>query len=292
MVGYFRLGAERPVSAARMTDLRIYSMAAVKYYDRTGRLAEDLVEDFKETAESTIVPTPVCVSEVGSTAQLADAITANHALTYVRAGSHSTIFSSALRWATQYDSMPTFVSDGPTVEAFPVTVRNFVLGCERFVVGQSLMQANISVSARPGGANLSTVSIFNGRELFRHFHVDGPHFFRTLLLNSDLHKTLVMVVTDKHGNVALANSARSWKAGSNAVIFCGDHTNDCGHGDLLAHGPMYSEIAMYPQLSTDEAGATWDVSFDFSLVHLRLHAIVCIHCIVCLTAHAYIVSCV
>jgi hypothetical protein len=60
-LGYFRLGETAPVSAWKLYDLRICSMAAVKYYDRSGRLVDDLYEDFKETAESTILPTPVVV---------------------------------------------------------------------------------------------------------------------------------------------------------------------------------------------------------------------------------------
>ena len=43
-----------------------------------------------------------------------------------------------------------------------------------------------------------------------------------------------------------------------AVIFCGDHSNDCGYGNLLAHGAMPSEISMLPQLSLDEGGTSWD----------------------------------
>jgi hypothetical protein len=233
-------------------------MAAVKYYDRTGALVDDLTEDFKLTAESTIVPTPVCVSELGSPAALIAAIKNNQALTYVRASSVPSIFTDALRWATQYDSLPTSVSTGPIISAWPYTTRYYTLGCARFVVGQSLQQANISVSARPGGPDLKTVEIWNGQHLFRRFAVNAPHLFRTLLLDADLHKTLVLVVTDVVGNTAVANTQRSWKAGSNAVIFCSDHTNDCGAGNLLAHGPMYSEINMLPQLSTDLAGLTWD----------------------------------
>ena len=226
-IGYFWLGPSAPKTALRMYDLRTYSMAATKYYGRDGKLVEDLVDDFRLTAESTIVPTPVCVSEVGSPAALSAAVKANQALTFVRASSASTVFKEGLRWATQYDSLPTFVSSGPMIDSFPGTARHYALGAARFVVGLSLQQVNISVSARPGGPNLTDVAIYNGRELFRRFRVNAPHLFRTLLLDANLHKTLVLVATDAAGNVALANAARSWKAGSNAVIFCGDHLNDC-----------------------------------------------------------------
>ena len=255
-VGYYWLGPTRKNAQLKMTDLRIYSIAAARYYGRDGKLVEDLTEDFKETAESTIVPTPVCVSEVGSPAALTAAVAARQSLTHIRAASVATIYNEGLRWTTQYDSLPTFVSSGPIIDSWPTMARHYVLGEARFVVGLSLMEANISVSAAPGGPDLKEVSIFNGRELFRRFEVNGPHLFRTLLLDADLHKTLVLVATDVDGNVAVANAARSWKAGSNAVIFCGDHTNDCGPGNLLAHGPMYCEVAMVPSLA--EPGATWD----------------------------------
>ena len=183
-------------------------MAAVMYYDRAGKLVDDLAEDFKETAESTILPTPVCVSEVGSPTLLTAAIRANQALTHVRSVSVTNIFSEALRWTNQYDSLSPFVSNGPLIESFPHTTRPYVLGCERFVVGQSLQLAKISVSARAGGPNIKEVALYNGRELFRRFEVNGPHLFRTLLLNGYLHKTLVIVATDAEGNVAVGNGTQ------------------------------------------------------------------------------------
>ena len=96
-IGYFWLGPSAPKTALRMYDLRTYSMAATKYYGRDGKLVEDLVDDFRLTAESTIVPTPVCVSEVGSPAALSAAVKANQALTFVRASSVSTVFKEGLR---------------------------------------------------------------------------------------------------------------------------------------------------------------------------------------------------
>jgi hypothetical protein len=251
-VGYFRLGKTAPVSAWKMYDLRMYSMAAVKYYDRSGTLVDNLVEDFLETAESTISPTPVCVSEVASPALLTAAIKANQALTHVRSTSVATIFTDALRWFDNFIQLPSFVSNGPTIESWPFvsrgdstrddSTRGFVLGCERFVVGQSLQLANISVSARTGGPDIKEVAIFNGRELFRRFEVNGPHLFRTLVLDANLHKTLVIVVTDTEGGTALGNSLSSYKPGSNAVVFCGDHTNDCGVSGHL-HLPLPSSHA-------------------------------------------------
>lgn len=46
---YFNLGATAPEGSLRLMDWRVYTMAAVIYYDRTGELVEDLTEDFKRT---------------------------------------------------------------------------------------------------------------------------------------------------------------------------------------------------------------------------------------------------
>jgi hypothetical protein len=177
--------------------------------------------------ESTIGPTPVVVDLVGSPAELARAVQQNHAATFVRATALEWVFCNGLRWSNQYDSLPTFVSNGPLINAWEQTWRTYVLGAERFVTGRSLLRANISISARPGGPPLAEVRIFNGRELYRRFIVkpQQQHFYRTLLLDGFVHRNLILQVRDAAGNTAVANSIRSWKPGSDAVIFCGDHTN-------------------------------------------------------------------
>ena len=40
------------------------------------------------------------------------------------------------------------------------------------------------------------------------------------------------------------------------MIFCSDHTNDCGFGNLLAHGPQAGYVAAIPPIS--DPGSTWD----------------------------------
>ena len=177
--------------------------------------------------ESTIGPTPVVVDLVGSPAELARAVQQNHAATFVRSESLDRVFCSGLRWSNQYDSLATFVSNGPIINAWEQTWRTYVLGAERFVTGRSMLRANISISARPGGPLLAEVSIFNGRELYRRFKIkpQQKNFYRTLLLDGFVHKNLVLQVRDAAGNMALANPIRSWKPASEAVIFCGDHTN-------------------------------------------------------------------
>ena len=122
----------------------------------------------------------------------------------------------------QYDSLKTFVSDGPVIGAWEQTWRNYVLGAERFVTGLSLMPCPISIRARPGGPPLAEVAIYNGRELWRRFVPEphASHFYRTLLLDGFVHRNLVLQVRDAAGNIAVANVARNWKPGTNQVIFC------------------------------------------------------------------------
>ena len=100
-VGYYHLGPSRPAGAMKMTDLRVFSGAAVFYYDSKGQLVEDLREDFKEYCESTISPVPITMSEVLSPAALSTAAK-TQVLTYARATSLSTMFTQSLRWNNQF----------------------------------------------------------------------------------------------------------------------------------------------------------------------------------------------
>ena len=240
-----------------MTDMRVYSMAAVKYF-RDGDLVEDLTEDFKRTAESTIAPTPVVVDLVASPAALVAAIRNNHTSPFVRAQSVSQIWQS-IRWANTYESLSTFVSDGPAIHAFEQTWRAYTLAGSRFVTGNSLMQLPISVSS-PEGVPLSEVAIFNGRELVRHFALRNQtqNLYRTLLLDGYVHRNLILVVVDALGRRAMSNVARNWKPGvADNIAFCTDHINDCGR-NLLSHGPASGHVAMVPSLNINEQGVTWD----------------------------------
>ena len=258
-VGYFGIGATAP-AGMKMYDLRVFAIAAVKYYDRTGALVEDLTDDFKLTQESTIGPIPVAVDLVGSPAELAASVQKNHAATLVRAPSLDKVFCTGLRWQNFRD-FPTSVSTGPVVKAWTLTSRTYVLGSERFVTGLSLFPLPISVSARPSGAPLASVVITNGRELFRRFLLPNNtrEFNRTLLLDGFVHRNLVLEVFDTAGNTVLANAARGWKAGSlnGGIEFCSDHKNDCGW-NTLGHGPEIGTVSRLPQVS--DPGFTWDGS--------------------------------
>jgi hypothetical protein len=259
-VGYFGLGRSNP-NGLKMYDLRVFSMAAVKYYDCTGQLVEELTDDFKETQESTVGPIPVVIDRVGSPAELSASVTQNHAATFVKAKSKREIFCSGLRWQDFFD-LPTFVSNGPVIHVWSQTARNYVLGAEKFVTGRALMSVPIWIAPRPGGPPLAEIKISNGRELYRRFVLNISQseerpFMRTLLLDGFVHRNLVLEVTDAAGNTALSNAARSWKPGAidSSIEFCGDHVNDCGM-NLLGHGPHVGAVSNLPTVANP--GTSWD----------------------------------
>lgn len=244
--------------------------------NRTGELVENLREDFLKMIESTIPGTPMAVSDVYDVAALERAAT-SQILTHVRAASSSVtdLFVGTLRWNSQYDAMPVFVSDGPVIESWPDTHRPYTLGTERFVAASALLQAAISVKpASPDGAPIVDVVITNGRREFRRFRApfsrggngeDGAnsladgHLFRTLLLDGFVHKNLALTATDEKGGQAFGFPLRCWHSGQRSITFCGDHVNDCASsGDVLAHGAFAERIAWVPFLSADIAGMTWD----------------------------------
>ena len=86
-------------------------MASVKSYSRSGALIEDLSEDFKQTQESTIGPTPVVVDPVGSPEELAQSVREkeNRAATFVRSSSLDRIYCDGLRWAGKIVILSRFV---------------------------------------------------------------------------------------------------------------------------------------------------------------------------------------
>eukprot|EP01051_Picozoa_sp_SAG22_P001501 SAG22_NODE_60_length_23423_cov_8.445250_5_plen_1524_part_00 len=265
-VGYYSLGEGRTPGSLSMPDLRCYSMAATVYYDSNGTLVEDLEADLKTTVESTITPVPVAVSEVLSPKALVDAAS-NQMLTHVTlvsaplaSSNTSSVFMDGLRWNSQYDSLPTFVShtDGPLIDMWPTTNRVYTLGAERFVTGSALLPANISLKAQHG-ATISNVTITNGRRLFRRFtQCNVSQFYRTLLLDGYVHKNLILVVVDSAGRRSYGSPLRSWKPGPRSVVFCGDHVNDCTDAVELSHGPISPPAVWTPNLPVDLAGYTWD----------------------------------
>eukprot|EP01052_Picozoa_sp_SAG31_P008021 SAG31_NODE_395_length_16265_cov_4.941420_3_plen_913_part_00 len=265
-VGYYHLGASRSPGSMSMPDLRVYSMAAVAYYDSVGTLVEELHDDFAFTIEATIAPVPVVFSDIRSVAALRVAAK-TQLLTHVKgAGGPSTVFIDGLRWNSQYDAPPTFVShmDGPIIDVWPQTHRVYTLGAERFSTGSALLQAGISVRTNATGASIAEVNITNGQQLFRRFvpqpsSINNASLHRTLLLDGFVHKNLLLTVTDSAGRKAYGSPVRTWKPGVRSIVFCGDHVNDCeSDGMQLGHGPVQMLSTWVPILGDELGGFTWD----------------------------------
>jgi hypothetical protein len=253
-IGYYNFNAAP--KGQRISDLRCYGAAAIRYY-KDGKLVEDMTDDYLLTAQGTIPPAPLSFNEVRSPDELVREVNSGNALTHVQARSVRNIFADGLWWPNQYQSYNTFPSDGPILHEWPHTVRIMTLGSEEFVTLPNAMASRIEVSAERG---LKEISIYNGRELFRRFLLNGEKkFSETLLLNATLHKNLVLIATDTQGGKAVSFARRCWKEGGRVVVFCSDHVNDCKSGGmLLGHGPNIMLAHWVEPLPQDVAGATWD----------------------------------
>ncbi len=245
----------------RISDLRVYAMAAIRYY-RDGRLVEDNTADYLTCAACTIPPAPVSFNEVRSPAELAREVERGHALTYVQAPwyvpkpSVRKIFYYGLWWADQYTSYNTFPSDGPIIHAWPETYRVWTLGAEEFVTRPNIMVSRLEVSAAAG---LKEIALYNGPELFRRFLPNGAKTFsQTLLLNASNQRDLVLIATDGKGGQAISFARRCWKDGTLAPTFCSDHVNSYSEYIVFAHGPNPMVVTRAEPLPQDIAGVTWD----------------------------------
>ena len=255
-VGYYNF-KDSP-QGMRMPDLRLYAMAAVRYY-KNGELVEDLTDDYLYTAECTIPPAPAAVNEVTSPQQLLAEVNSGHALMYAQAenldrNSPQGVFHAALRWTHQYDGLNVGHTDGPQVLAWPNCFRVWTYGAEEFVVSKNVMFCPLAVTSDKG---LKSVSLYNGRQLFRRFLCNGAKEFRqTLVLDGTIQRNIVLIAEDVAGGKAITFAHRNWKDGALAPSFCSDHVND---GPMkLAHGPYWYPFIMTPALSPNIAGDTWD----------------------------------
>ncbi|MDB4990629.1 MAG: hypothetical protein JWN04_5807 [Myxococcaceae bacterium] len=263
--GYFDFAST--ASGIKLHDARAYSMAAIRYY-RNGSLVEDLLDDYLLTAAGTIPPTPVSINEVASPADLLREASSKRGLTYVVATSLSNddpngLFQRGLRWSGQFDAMPTFVSSGPRILAWPGVLRANTYGAEGFCPERSLDMAQVALESEQG---LREYAIYDGTALFRRVALHGAKSHRsTLVLDGSLQRNLVMVVTDRAGGTAVSFARRSWSDGTSAPVFCSDHVNDCRLAPLLAHGPWWLRMSDPPLLPDYEAGVAWDGAPQASL---------------------------
>jgi hypothetical protein len=250
-VGYYDFSGSP--KGMRLHDLRLYGMAAVRYY-RDGRLVEDNTADYLTTAQATIPPAPVSFSEVTSPDELLREVRDGHALTFAQAASLDRLFATSLRWTHQYEAPNTFASDGPQILAWPNCHRVSTLGGEEYVTGVAVMPSALAVVSSCG---LKELRIYNGQNLFRRFLPQGAKEFRqVLVLDGSVQKNLVLVAEDVEGHKAVSFARRCWFDGGPAAVFCSDHVND---GTMaLAHGPYSYPLIRNPSLPADIAGDTWD----------------------------------
>ncbi|MBU4274052.1 MAG: hypothetical protein KKA28_19645, partial [Planctomycetes bacterium] len=235
-----------------MHDLRVYSVAALRTYEK-GKLIDDALDDYLTTVQSTAVPTPVTMIIVRSPDELISALDAKLPLTYAQARSLPLVFKDALRWNCSYEGLNVFPSDGPIIHAWPKCMRTMTFGAEPFVTGRSLNIAPLHVTAEAG---LKEIKIYDGRDLFRRFLFKGEKEFNTnLLLSGVVQRGLVLIAEDMNGGQAVSFAQRSYKEGAMCPIFCADHCNDCAWM-LLAHGPFKHKLFRVP--GVPDAGSTWD----------------------------------
>jgi len=240
----------------RMPFQRNCALAAIRYY-RDGKLVEDMTEDYLTTLQSTMPPTPVSVNEVHSPAELIEEVKSGHALTYAQARSLKSLMQDALRWSTTYDGMNVFLSDGPIIHEWPTCYRPMTFGEEEFVTVPAIMESPLHVTSTVG---LKEIVIYNGREVFRRFVLNGQKDFnQKLVLDGTVMKNLVAIATDVKGGKAVSFARRSYKYGIDSIAYCADHFNDYGGAMLKSfHGPGPLPVAAAPELPVDVAGATWD----------------------------------
>jgi len=247
-IGFYNFDAPHGM---QLPDVKNCSAAAIRFY-RDGKLVQDLTDEYLTTVQGTCPPSPVAVNIVRSPADLVREARSGNALTFAQGRSLATLVKDALRWSSQYDALNVFSSDGPIIRTWPQHGRAMVYGAEPFVVDRELMVSELHVTSAVG---LREIRILNGRRLVRRFLPGGAKTYRQVLhLPAAVQQNLVLVAEDVKGGKAVSFPRLSWKEGSRAAIFCGDHVNDCGYG-YLARGVGTFQTHRFPLFF---GGGTWD----------------------------------
>ena len=134
--------------------------------DASGKLVEDVTDQYLLTNRGTMPGTPVAINLVDSPAALVDAVNSGQALTYAGASSLETLWTQALRWNNQLDGMNVFPTTGPLIKHWPACYRTCSFGSEDFVTEISLMPADLQVTSVAG---LQEVAVYDGTNIFRRF---------------------------------------------------------------------------------------------------------------------------
>jgi len=249
-VGYYNFGESG--KGLKLKDLRCYSMAAIRYY-RTGKLVEDVTEQFLLTAECTIPPMPVVVNEVRSPAEMKKAVASRQSLTYAGATGLDKLFETSLRWANTYDSHQIYTSNGPRIKAWPWTTRIMTFGEEEFSDLGTAITSTLWVTSDVG---LKSITVYNGRKLYRRFLPGGKREFKAdLMLDATVQKNMFAVAEDVRGRKAVSAPRRSWKE-QIGISYCSDHVNS---GTMLSnHGPSHYSLVRLPDIPVCIRGGGWD----------------------------------
>ncbi len=249
-LGYFKFSQSG--NGMKMYDVRPFSAAAILTYEK-GKLIDDALEDYLTTNDCQAVASPISMNLVRSPSELKQAVAANQALTYAQARSLKTVYRDALRWNNSYDGLNVFPSNGPIIHRWPHCKRTIVFGSERFVTGRSLTPSPIHVTSEAG---LKEIRIYDGKELFRRFVLNGEREFnKVLFLSGAVQRTMALIAEDLKGGRAVSFANRSYKEGTYISVFCSDHVNDCGNM-IMAHGPHWPYL--FPWIPVANAGRTWD----------------------------------
>lgn len=248
MIGFYNFDTP---TGMQLPDIKNCSAAAIRYY-RDGNLVEDLTEEFLTSVQGTLPPCPVAISDVLSPDGLIREARSGNALTFAQGKSLETVVQESLHWNSQTHSLNVFSSDGPIIRSWPFWHGAHVYGSEPFVVDRELMVSDLYVTSDVG---LKELRIMNGHQLVRRFLPNGAREYRQILhLSGVVQKSLVLIAEDVNGGKAISFPRICWKFGSRAVVYCGDHVNDCGYG-YLARGTGMFNAHRYPRFS---AGFTWD----------------------------------
>ena len=248
MIGFYNF--DEP-TAMQLPDIKDAAAAAIRFY-RDGELVEDLTEEYLTTVLGTCPPSPLAINEVRSPDALIREIRSGNALTYAQGKSLPTLVRDTLHWNGQSDALNMFSSDGPIIHSWPKWHGANVYGSEPFVADRELMVSDLVVTSDVG---LREIRIMDGHELVRRYLPGGAKEYRQILhLPGIVQTVLVLIAEDVDGGKAVSFPRFCWKYGSRAVVYCGDHVNDCGFG-YLARGTGMFNAHRYPLFS---AGFTWD----------------------------------
>ena len=256
IVGYFDFTRGKAGGGFQMWHSRACGATGVMFYEH-GKLVEDLTADYLATNAATMTFAPLSVDLVSSPAEMEAEVKRGDALVYAAVPKPADVLTGALRWNHQFEVVPVSVSTGPVIRRWPVVKRAWVFGAEDFVNEYDLLAADLEVTSdRP----LREVSIYDGPNLVWRIDPVGAKSVRQRVFRSAaLQQDLSVVAIDVDGRRAVSFPARTWKDGSGAVCFCGDHVNDCRSGERpmrMGHGPNWGPFAATPNVA--DAGVTWD----------------------------------